>query len=166
MPLSRERGVVSSAVERFTDTARLRGVEVVTHHFPEGTRTAADAAAAVGCDVAQIVKSLVFIADDAPTLVLTSGRHRVDEGKLAAALGATTVRRASAGEVRAATGYAIGGAPPFGHPAPLRTVIDPLLLTFPVVWSAAGTPHDVFPLEPERLAALTGGDVADVVASS
>lgn len=153
---------MASAVERFRAAATAVGVAIAPRSFPQGTRTAADAAAAVGCDVAQIVKSLVFVADDRPVLALVSGRHRVDEGRLAAALGADTVRKATADEVRKASGYAIGGAPPFGHPAPLRTVIDPTLLEFDQVWAAAGTPNDVFPLDPQELPRLTDGAVADV----
>ena len=130
--------------------------------FPEGTRTAADAAAAVGCDVAQIVKSLVFRrAGGAALLVLASGRNRVDEGKVEALVG-EPVGKADAAFVRAATGFAIGGVPPAGHPEPLETLVDADLLDHDVLWAAAGTPRTVFPLEPQELLTLTGGRVGDI----
>ena len=130
--------------------------------FPEGTRTAADAAAAVGCDVAQIVKSLVFRRSGGTALlVLASGRNRVDEAKLAALAG-EPVAKADAAFVREATGYAIGGVPPAGHPQPIETVVDADLLELDRVWAAAGTPQSVFPLTPDELVALSRGRVADV----
>lgn len=148
--------------ERFLGRARDLGLEVRPERFPDGTRTAADAAAAVGCEVAQIVKSLVFVVDDQPVLALTSGANRVDTARLAAALGAEAARKADAEEVRAATGYAIGGTPPVGHDQPLRTLVDPELLGFDEVWAAAGTPHDVFPVAPDRLVELAAAEVVDV----
>jgi prolyl-tRNA editing enzyme YbaK/EbsC (Cys-tRNA(Pro) deacylase) len=154
--------VASSAVERFVARARELGVDVAVHDFPAGTRTAADAAAAIGCEVAQIVKSLVFIADDRPVLVLTSGANRADEARLAGLLDAAGVRKADADEVRAATGYAIGGTPPFGHATALSVLCDRLLTTFSEVWAAAGTPTTVFPIAPEVLLAATGASVVDV----
>jgi prolyl-tRNA editing enzyme YbaK/EbsC (Cys-tRNA(Pro) deacylase) len=153
---------VATAVDRFLQAAADLGVEVDPHHYPEGTRTAADAAAAIGCDVAQIVKSLVFMADDEPVLVLTSGANRVDTHKVGTAVGASTVRKADADQVRAATGFAIGGTPPFGHPAPITTLIDPDLLDFEVVHAAAGTPDTNFGIAPTRLVEVTGGAVTDV----
>jgi prolyl-tRNA editing enzyme YbaK/EbsC (Cys-tRNA(Pro) deacylase) len=150
------------ATDRFRERAAALGVDVRARRFPDGTRTAVQAAAAVGCDVAQIVKSLVFIADARPVLVLTSGAKRVDEAKLAAATGATEVRKATADEVRAATGYAIGGTPPFGHDTPLEVLCDAHLLRHEVVWAAAGTPTDVFDLSPDTLLAASGGTPADV----
>ena len=131
--------------------------------YPAGTRTARDAAAAIGCEVAQIVKSLVFIADDGPVLALVSGANRLDVAKLGAALGAGSVRKADADEVRAATGFAIGGTPPFGHPVLLSTVVDQDLLEHDVVWAAAGTPDACFPIPSARLAELIGtvGDLAE-----
>jgi prolyl-tRNA editing enzyme YbaK/EbsC (Cys-tRNA(Pro) deacylase) len=119
--------------------------------FPEGTKTAEDAARAIGCDVAQIVKSLVFMADDRPVLALTSGRNRVDTDALAGLAGAFTVRRATPDEARAATGFAVGGTPPFGHPQPITAFLDVDLTAHDEVWAAAGTPHAVFPLSPEEL---------------
>ena len=153
---------MATAVDRFLEAATELGVQVHTQHYPDGTKTAADAAAAIGCDVAQIVKSLVFMADDGPVLVLTSGANRVDTHKVAAAIGAEKVRKADADEVRAATGFAIGGTPPFGHPSPVTTLIDPDLLGFEVVYAAAGTPDTNFGIAPPRLVEITGGAVTDV----
>jgi len=151
---------VSGAADRFAEAAARAGLRVDVHHFPEGTRTAEDAARAIGCDVAQIVKSLVFVADDEPVLALTSGRNRVDVERLASLCGASGVHKATADEVRAVTGYAIGGTPPFGHARALRSFVDEDLMGFDVVWAAAGTPDGVFPLSPEDLARTSGGTVA------
>jgi prolyl-tRNA editing enzyme YbaK/EbsC (Cys-tRNA(Pro) deacylase) len=141
---------------------RLLGLELDVREFPEGTRTAADAARAIGCHVDQIVKSLVFVADTAPVLVLTSGGNRVDVVKVGKERSAAVVRKADAGEVRAATGYAIGGTPPFGHARDLPVLIDRHLTAFEVVWAAAGTPRHVFPIAPGDLLRAAGGQVADV----
>jgi len=154
--------VASDAVERFREHAERLGVPVELEEFPAGTRTAEDAAAAIGCDVGQIVKSLVFVADGRPVLVLTSGRNRVDEAKLAEVLSAEEVRKADAAEVRQATGYAIGGTPPFGHPTQLTVICDPHLLTFEQVWAAAGTPSSVFALTPDDLLRATSAETRDV----
>ena len=130
--------------------------------FPEGTRTAVDAAAAVGCDVAQIVKSLVFRrAGGGAVLVVASGRNRVDERKVEALLG-EPIGKADAAFVREATGFAIGGVPPAGHVRPVDTIVDEDLLAYDEVWAAAGTPRDVFATTPDQLLAMTGGRVADV----
>lgn len=153
-----------NALARFLTAAREVGLEPAVQRFPEGTRTAADAAAAVGCDVGQIVKSLVFMAGDDPVLVLTSGSNRVDEAKVAALLDVPALGKATADEVRNATGFAIGGTPPCGHDTALRTVVDLDLLNHDEVWAAAGTPDSCFPIEPARLVAVTGGQVADVAA--
>jgi prolyl-tRNA editing enzyme YbaK/EbsC (Cys-tRNA(Pro) deacylase) len=142
--------------------ARSLGLELDVREFPEGTRTAADAARAIGCQVDQIVKSLVFMADTDPVLVLTSGGNRVDVVKVGKERSAATVRKADAGEVRAATGYAIGGTPPFGHARDLPVLIDRQLTAFEVVWAAAGTPRHVFPIAPGDLLRATGGLAADV----
>ena len=152
------------ANERFLTRAAAAGVEVRAAEFPAGTRTAADAADAVGCDVDAIVKSLVFVADGRAVLLLVSGGNRVDEARLAVTLEASTVRKASADEVRDATGYAIGGTPPFGHTGTGVDVvlIDPTLLTYDTVWAAAGTPSTVFPIAPARLAEVAGARVVDV----
>jgi prolyl-tRNA editing enzyme YbaK/EbsC (Cys-tRNA(Pro) deacylase) len=138
------------------------GLRIDIRAFPEGTRTAEDAARAVGCDVAQIVKSLVFVAGDRPVLALVAGSNRLDEAKLAAIAGSGAVRRASADEVRAATSYAVGGVPPFGHPSPVPTWIDHDLLGHDEIWMAAGTPHHVFALPPAALVGATGAEPADL----
>jgi prolyl-tRNA editing enzyme YbaK/EbsC (Cys-tRNA(Pro) deacylase) len=149
------------AIERFTDAARAEGIEPRVRRFPEGTKTAADAARAIGCEVAQIVKSLVFVADEQPVIALTSGANRVDPSKLARAAGAWEARRASPEEARAATGFAVGGTPPFGHPERVRSYLDPELLAFQEVWAAAGTPDSVFPLTPSELQKATLAEPAD-----
>jgi prolyl-tRNA editing enzyme YbaK/EbsC (Cys-tRNA(Pro) deacylase) len=147
---------MANGLDRFLARARDRGLEVSPRRFEEGTRTAQDAAAAIGCDVAQIVKSLVFVADDVPVLVLTSGANRVDEDRLAGHLGATQVRKATADEVRRATGYPIGGTPPFGHDTSLRVLCDVDLTVHDEVWAAAGTADSVFALTPQRLVETSG----------
>jgi len=138
---------------------RQRGLDIEVHELADSTRTAAEAAAAVDVEVGQIVKSLVFTRGDHDLiLVLCAGDRRVD----AAGLG-TDVRSARAHEVRAATGFAIGGVPPLGHDRPLRTIVDASLRRFEVVWCAAGTPHAVFPVAPEALiAAIPDADVRAV----
>jgi prolyl-tRNA editing enzyme YbaK/EbsC (Cys-tRNA(Pro) deacylase) len=148
--------------ERVAAAARALGFELDLREFPEGTRTAEDAARAIGGEVGQIVKSLVFTLDGELVMALVSGSNRLDEARLAATLGGVEVGRADADGVRAATGYAIGGVPPFGHPSALPTAIDEDLLTFDVVWAAAGTPRDVFPIAPAELVRLTGGRVASL----
>jgi prolyl-tRNA editing enzyme YbaK/EbsC (Cys-tRNA(Pro) deacylase) len=153
-----------SGLDRFAERARRAGVEVDAQAFPEGTRTAADAAAAIGCEVAQIVKSLVFVADDRPVLVLTSGANRVDTDRVAAHLGATEVRKASADEVRSATGYGIGATPPLGHDTELPVLLDEDLLAHDEVWAAAGTAQHVFPIAPARLREVADAQVAEVAA--
>lgn len=149
-------------VDRVTAAAARAGLEIEVRRYPEGARTAADAAAAIGCDVAQIVKSLVFMADDAPVLALVSGANLADTDALAAELGAGEVRRATGGEARAATTFAIGGVPPFGHDRELPVVVDRDLTTHDVVWAAAGLPDAVFPVRPEDLVRASGGRVADI----
>jgi prolyl-tRNA editing enzyme YbaK/EbsC (Cys-tRNA(Pro) deacylase) len=139
--------------------AVAQGIDIDVREFPEGTRTAEDAARAVGCDVAQIVKSLVFTIDGEPVIALVSGAHRLDERALASA-GGGTVGRADADAVRRATGFPIGGVPPFGHPQPLRTYIDDSLLEHEVVWAAAGTPRHVFAVSPHALALACGATTA------
>jgi prolyl-tRNA editing enzyme YbaK/EbsC (Cys-tRNA(Pro) deacylase) len=137
---------------------RLRdaGFEIEVRELPDSTRTAAEAASALGCDVGAIASSLLFIADGEPLLVLTSGRHRVDTAVLAHQLAAYDIELATAAHVREVTGQAIGGVAPIGHPAPVRTVIDTALADHPVIWAAAGTPHTVMPLTIEQLTELTG----------
>lgn len=114
--------------------------------FPEGTKTAEDAARAVGCPVSAIVKSLVFVVDDQPVVALVPGDLRLDTERLAEAAGGHSARRASLDEVREATGYAAGGTPPFGHARSLRVFADPALKRNDPVWAAAGTPTTVFPI--------------------
>ena len=142
-----------NAIDRFIGEAEASGLDIEIQRYPDGTRTAADAAAAVGCKIDQIVKSLVFMADVRPILILCSGARRVDEEKLAEYIG-TEIRIAGASEVRAATGYAIGGTPPLGHTVPLKTVVDPHLMEFEEIWAAAGTPDSVFPIQPKELVIL------------
>jgi prolyl-tRNA editing enzyme YbaK/EbsC (Cys-tRNA(Pro) deacylase) len=131
-------------------------------HIPDGARTAAEAAAALGVEVGAIANSLVFVADGSPILVMTSGGHRVDTVALAARIGVDAIDRATPEIVRSATGQAIGGVAPVGHPAPLRTLVDPVLETFPEIWAAAGHSHAVFPLTYEQLVRITGGTVVPV----
>jgi prolyl-tRNA editing enzyme YbaK/EbsC (Cys-tRNA(Pro) deacylase) len=152
----------ASATERFLEAARVLGHDVEVRRFPDGTKTAVDAARAVGCEVGQIVKSLVFMADDRPLLALTSGANRVDTARLATLAQARVVRRATPEEARAATGFAVGGTPPFGHPARIRTFLDRDLLGHDEVWAAAGTPDSVFRVTPEELRRTSGAVVEDV----
>ena len=135
---------------------------IAVTRFTATTRTAQDAAQQIGCTVAEIVKSLVFLADGAPVVVLCSGADRVDEAKLKAMLGSSGIRRATANEAKSATGFAIGGVPPFGHVADLRVVVDDGLLAFTTVWAAAGLPDAVFPIAPAELLRLSDGSEADV----
>ena len=144
------------------DAARSRGLAIEVTEHPAGARTAADAAAAVGVDEAQIVKSLVFTVDGEMVMALVSGPNRLDEKRLAVAAGGDEVGRADAAAVRDTTGYAIGGVPPFGHRRSLPTYVDRTLLDHDVVWAAAGTPRHVFPITPSDLVRLTGGTVADL----
>lgn len=149
------------AVEKFLQSVAALGLRPQVREFSESTHTAAEAAAAIGCDVAAIVKSLVFDADGAPLLVLASGPNRVDTAALGERLG-VRVGKADAAGVKAATGYSIGAVPPLGHPAPLRTVFDESLLDLPVVWAAAGSATAVFAIEPAELARLTNAEIAPI----
>ena len=152
---------MSAGADRFAAAAAALGLRPDVHRFPEGTKTAQDAARAIGCDVAQIVKSLVFVAGDRPVLALTSGANRVDTEKLATLAGAATSRRATPEEVREATGFAIGGTPPFVVASPpMEVYLDETLLGFDVVWAAAGTPDSVFPIAPADLLRVSGGTAA------
>jgi len=144
-----------SAVDRVTAALARAGVDAEIREYPAGARTAQDAAAAVGCEVGQICKSLVFRVGDDPLLVIASGANRVDEGRFGAA-------KADAAFVREQTGYAIGGVPPLAHTREIETVIDEDLLAYDVVWAAAGTPQSVFAIAPDALVAVTGGRVARV----
>jgi prolyl-tRNA editing enzyme YbaK/EbsC (Cys-tRNA(Pro) deacylase) len=136
--------------DRLADRARELGLEVQVTRLEASTRTVKDAAEAVGCEEAEIAKSIVFVADGDPVLCVASGRHRIDTEKLADILDVAEVRQAAAEEVRAATGYAIGGVPPFGHDLPV--LFDESLLDHERVWAAAGDPNSLFCVEPRRLA--------------
>ena len=140
--------------------ARELGLDVRVQRLEASTRTVGDAARAVGCEQAEIAKSIVFVADGDPVLCIASGQHRIDHDKLAEALDVAEVRQAGAQEVRAATGFAIGGVPPFGHGLPV--VFDRALLDHERVWAAAGDPHSLICVEPGKLLDCTGASVADV----
>jgi prolyl-tRNA editing enzyme YbaK/EbsC (Cys-tRNA(Pro) deacylase) len=144
------------------DALREAGIPGEIVVLPDAASTAALAAAALGIEVGAIANSLVFWSDDEPLLVMTSGAHRVDTAVLAERLGRGKIVRASADQVRDATGQAIGGVAPTGHPAPLVTVVDEALAAFPEIWAAGGTPHTVFPLTFDELVRLTGGTVVKV----
>jgi prolyl-tRNA editing enzyme YbaK/EbsC (Cys-tRNA(Pro) deacylase) len=145
-----------------TDAAAALGLDIAVREFPDGTRTAEDAAQAIGVSVGQIVKSLIFRVDDEVVVALVSGPNRLDEARLAVAAGrgGVPVARVDADGVRAATGYPIGGVPPFGHPRPIPTHVDEDLLAFDQVWAAAGTPRHVFAIAPRELVRVTAGHVA------
>lgn len=147
-------------VARFVAAARELGIEVVPVTFPADTRTAADAARAVGCDIGQIVKSLVFLAEDEPVLLLVSGANRVDLALAAKTLGVARLDKADAEAARAATGYSIGATPPVGLATDMRILIDEDLLAHETVWAAAGRPDSVFAVDPRELATATSGAVA------
>lgn len=149
-------------VVRVIEAGRALGIRVEPRRFPEGAKTAVDAANAIGCEVAQIVKSLIFAVDGEVVLAYVSGVNQLDEKKLAAAAGGITCGRVDADVVREATGFPIGGVPPIGHATRLRVFIDPDLLVHEVVWAAAGTWHDVFPLAPTDLCRVSGGNVVDL----
>ena len=149
-----------SAGERFAAAAAAMGLDIDVRRFPQGTRTAVEAATAVGCELGQIVKSLVFECDGEPVLALTSGAKRVDTAALGRVLGGS-ISRADADTARQATGYSIGGTPPFGHTRQLRTVIDTTLLEYDFVWAAAGTPETVFEISSADLVRGASGAVAD-----
>jgi Cys-tRNA(Pro) deacylase len=147
---------------RVIAAARGAGLEITTRRFPEGTKTAADAAAAIGVVVGQIVKSLVFGVDNEIVMALVSGSNQLDEKKLAAAAGGSKCSRVDADAVRAATGYPIGGVPPFGHSTQLRVFVDPDLLQYDEVWAAAGTWNDNFGANPNDIVRVAGGVVTDL----
>jgi len=149
-------------VERVVAAARELGLEIEPRTFPEGTKTAQDAADAIGVELGQIVKSLIFGVDGEMVLAYVSGANRLDERLLAAAAGGSACERVDADAVRGATGFPIGGVPPFGHANSLRIFIDPDLLQYDEVWAAAGTWHDVFGIEPHRLVEASGGVVTDL----
>jgi prolyl-tRNA editing enzyme YbaK/EbsC (Cys-tRNA(Pro) deacylase) len=145
------------------DSLRAAGITGDIVVLPDAASTAPLAAAALGVDVGAIANSLVFWSDGEPLLVMTSGGHRVDTHALAARLGRQAIQRATPEQVRDATGQAIGGVAPTGHPSPLKTIVDEDLAGYPEIWAAGGTPHTVFPLTFDDLVRLTGGTVSSVV---
>ena len=156
-----------AAIRRVRDAAERKGVTIEVSTFSESTHTAADAAAALGAELGQIVKSLVFVvpSDDGPlepVLCLVSGVNRVDMARLAAVIGEPSIRRASAREANELTGFTIGGIPPIGHTKPLRVVMDPDLGRYETVWAAAGLPNAVFPVPPATLRILANATVAPI----
>ena len=160
-----EERLEQRAIARVRAALAARGIaDARIREFDVRTATAADAANAIGTTEARIVKSLIFMAINTPVLVLASGTNRVDTAKLGALVG-TKIRRASADEVRQATGYAIGGVPPLAHATEIRTFVDPDLLQFDEVWAAAGTPNSVFAIAAQLLVDLTRGTVADIAAT-
>lgn len=148
---------------RVSELLRGAGIETQVVEFEQATRTSAEAAAAIGCQVAEIAKSIVFqgACSGQAVIVVASGANRVSEAKVAARLG-EPLARANADFVRAATGYVIGGVAPIGHPQPVKLLLDEDLQRFETVWAAGGTPYSVFPLKPAQLRSLTGADWADV----
>ena len=153
------------AIGRVREAAARKGVTLDIRVFDESTHTAAEAAAAVGADIGQIVKSLVFVAPAGegslePIICLVSGPNRVDLARLAAITGEAGIRRATAREANELTGFTIGGIPPIGHSRPIRVVMDPDLGRYPEVWAAAGTPTAVFPVTPATLRTLSNATVA------
>jgi prolyl-tRNA editing enzyme YbaK/EbsC (Cys-tRNA(Pro) deacylase) len=151
------------AAQRVQDALRDKGLESQVRHMSQATRSADEAAAACGCSVGQIVKSLVFrgAASGKPYLFLVSGANRVNQEGVAQVIG-EALRRPDANDVRDITGFAIGGIPPFGHKTPLATYMDAALLDFAQVWAAAGTPDAVFPIAPQHLAAAAGASIITV----
>jgi prolyl-tRNA editing enzyme YbaK/EbsC (Cys-tRNA(Pro) deacylase) len=152
-------------VQRVAAELARHGAAGTVTELPDTARTAAQAAAQLGADIGAIVKSLVFDAAGELVLVLTSGAHEVDTGRVAGVLGVPALRRADPGAVRAATGQPIGGVAPVGHPRPLRTLVDVALAAHPVLWAAGGTPHTVFPTSYPELLRMTGGAPTEVTAA-
>ncbi|HKW59517.1 MAG TPA: YbaK/EbsC family protein [Candidatus Dormibacteraeota bacterium] len=146
---------------RFEDWLATTDFGVQVRRFPDGTRTATDAARAVGCELGQIVKSLVFVAGGRPVVALVSGSNRLDERRLGAVAG-EPVTKADAETARSATGYSIGGVPPFGHATEVPVFMDRDLMGYGVVWAAAGRPDSVFEIEPARLRELSKAEVVDL----
>jgi prolyl-tRNA editing enzyme YbaK/EbsC (Cys-tRNA(Pro) deacylase) len=155
------RRMADGSVERVRAALAALGHADTVTEFPAGTRTSADAAAAVGCAVAQIAKSMIFRGGERAVLVVTSGANRVDVAKAGAVLG-VSLKRADADWVRDRTGFAIGGVAPVGHLTPPLVLIDQHLMTLDPIWAAAGSPMHVFRTSPEELARITGGQIADV----
>lgn len=151
-----------ASVARVAAALQAAGATGRPQVLPASTRTAAEAAEALGCAVGAIANSLLFLADDEPLLVMTSGGHRVDTAALAARLAVERIRRADPDRVRAATGQVIGGVSPVGHPSPLATVVDTALAGYERIWAAAGSPNSVFPTTFDELVRITNGRPADV----
>jgi Cys-tRNA(Pro) deacylase len=149
-------------VRAVVEAGRTLGIDVHPREFPDGTASAADAALAIGVDLGQIVKSLVFAVDGECVVALVSGDNLLDEAKLARVAGGQQAWREDADTVRDATGFPVGGVPPFGHREPLRVFVDEDLLTFDELWAAAGTPHCNFAIRPDELVRATGGVVCDL----
>lgn len=154
----------SPSVAAVVEAGRGLGLDVRPCRFEEGTRSAADAARAIGVEVGAIVKSLVFSVDGETVVALVSGANRLDEGKLAAAAGGSSARRRDPASVEEATGFPVGGVPPFGHRRPLRTFVDEDLLAYHRVWAGAGTPDANFDVDPAALVRATGAVVSDLAA--
>ncbi len=161
------------SAQKVADAARELGLDVEVIEFEQTTRTAQEAADAIskhpsgiGCQVAQIVKSLLFVVDGQPVMALVSGANQLDERKLAAlrGVGRKQVKRANADTAKEATGFSIGGVPPFGHKSALPVYVDRDLTRFEVVWAAAGTPFAVFAITPQELVRASGGEVVDLAA--
>lgn len=150
------------SVIRVRKALALLGAQGEVRALDDSARTAKEAAAALGIEVGQIANSLVFMADGEPVLVMASGGHRVDTLAVAAVLDVGHVEKATADQVRAATGFAIGGVAPVGHPEPLRTIVDIALSRYDVVWAAGGHPHYVFPTSYDELLRITAGEAAEV----
>ena len=148
--------------ERVAQALAALAPESVIRELDASTRTAAHAAAALGCPLGAIANSLIFMAAEAPILIMTSGDHRVDLDIVADSVGIGPLRRATPEEVRAATGQPIGGVAPVGHPSPVRTLVDESLSRYETIWAAAGTPHAVFATTYRRLLSMTGGQPAVV----
>ncbi len=150
------------SIQRVAEALAAAGATGVIRILPDAAPTAAAAAEQLGCEVGAIANSLIFDGDGVPVLILTSGAHRVDTGKLAAELGIAKLRRATPEFVREHTGQAIGGVAPVGHPAPVRTLVDRTLATYDEVWAAGGIPHAVFPSTYDELLRITDGTAIDV----
>jgi prolyl-tRNA editing enzyme YbaK/EbsC (Cys-tRNA(Pro) deacylase) len=150
------------SIQRVAEALAAAGATGVIRVLPDAAPTAAAAAEQLGCEVGAIANSLIFDGDGVPVLILTSGAHRVDTGKVAAELGIAKLRRATSEFVREHTGQAIGGVAPVGHPAPVRTLVDRTLATYDEVWAAGGIPHAVFPSTYDELLRITDGIAIDV----
>ncbi len=156
------------SAQKVADAAAELGLSIEVVEFDQTTRTAPDAANAIGCQVAQIVKSLLFVADGQPVITLVSGANRLDERKLASVRGCgrKKIKRPDADTTKAITGYSIGGVPPFGHVQPLPVYVDSDFSQFDVIWAAAGTPFSVFAISPQDLINVTQGQVIDLKVDS